>query len=358
MQVSIVGAGGVAYSYAAVLAERGHQPRIWSPSGRRGAELAAGAPLQASTALEGSFAVEVARSVEDLAEAGTVIFALPAYGYHEVMGRVVPVLRDGQTLILSGHLSFAAVYLSKLLAARGLACPIVVWNTTASTGRQTGPTSVSISMLRPKVEMAALPDRAGEAALLLCRSLFGDRFALSGDMLGVDLGNLNPIVHYGIALFNLTRMELAEDWAQQAHITPAVARFLEDLDRERLAVAEALGVRTRSIHQAYAVPGKIEIGPLAEMLRQITATRKGVNGPRSLDTRYVTEDVPYGLLTTVRLADLAQVEVPLHRAGITVFSALYGRDFAAENRILPEIDAAFASAATLRRAVTQGWEAL
>ena len=50
MQVSIVGAGGVAYSYAAVLAERGHQPRIWSPSGRRGAELAAGAPLQASTA--------------------------------------------------------------------------------------------------------------------------------------------------------------------------------------------------------------------------------------------------------------------------------------------------------------------
>ena len=132
-------------------------------------------------------------------------------------------------------------------------------------------------------------------------------------MIGVDLGNLNPAVHYGIAMFNLTRMELAEDRAQQAHITPAVARFLEDLDRERLAVAEAFGVKARSIHQAYAVPGKVEIGPLAEMMRQIVVTRKGVNGPKTLDSRYVTEDVPYGLQTTIRLADLTGVEVPLAR---------------------------------------------
>ncbi|MGN7870836.1 Opine dehydrogenase [Paracoccus haematequi] len=358
MQVSIIGAGGIAYSYAAFLADRGHNPMLWSPSGKRGTELAEGALLKASNALEGVFDVDVLRSAQQLADGEALIFAIPAFGYRDVMDRIAPVLRPDQTIILSAHLSFAALYLSKLLSARGLDCPIVAWNTTASTGRQTSSTSVSISLLRPKVEMAVIPHSAGEEALSLCRNLFGDRFSLVEDMIGVDLGNLNPSVHYGIAMFNLTRMELGEEWAQQPYITPAVARFLEDLDRERLRVAEAFGVQARSIHQAYAVPGKIEIGPLAEMLRQIVATRKGVNGPTSLDTRYVTEDVPYGLLTTVRLAELAQVDVPLHRAGITIFSSLYGRDFAAENQILPEIAEAFVSIETLRKAVSQGWTAI
>lgn len=358
MQVSIVGAGGIAYSYAAFLASRGHKPMIWSPSGKRGTELASGAQLTASSAMEGSFDVAVATSVEELSAADTVIIAVPAYAYCEVLARLAPTLRNGQTILLSAHLSFLAVYLSKQLSARGLDCPIVVWNTTVSTGRQTSPTSVSISLLRQKVEMAVIPDRAGETALALCISLFGDRFALVDDMIGVDLGNLNPAVHFGIAMFNLTRMELSEEWAQLSYITPAVARFLEDLDTERLKVAEAYGVQTRSIHQAYAVPGKIEIGPLADMMRQIVTVRKGVNGPTSLDTRYVTEDVPYGLLTTVLLAELAKVDVPLHRAGITIFSSLYGRDFKAENQILPEIAEAFSSIEILRKAVCHGWAAV
>tara|TARA_R110002012_G_scaffold208038_2_gene378052 strand:+ start:2482 stop:3558 length:1077 start_codon:yes stop_codon:yes gene_type:complete len=357
MHVSILGAGGVAYSYAAFLASRGHQPLIWSPSGKRARELAAGTALTASTAMEGQFTVGVSKSVEEAVASDVVIVAVPAYGYRKILDSIAPILRDGQTIIISAHLSFAAVYLSRLLVERNTVCSIVVWNTTVSTGRQTSSTAVSISMLRSNVEMAVIPDSAGDVCLALCQDLFGDRFTLSPDMIGADLGNLNPSVHYGISMFNLTRMELGEDWAQQANITPAVARFLEDLDRERLSVAVALGVPSRSIHQAYAIPGKIEIAPLAEMMAQIVATRKGVNGPTTLDTRYVTEDVPYGLLTTVQLADLAQVDVPLHRAGITIFSSLYGRDFKSENQILPEISDAFSSTETLQKIVRLGWSA-
>ncbi|RYY60922.1 MAG: hypothetical protein EOO24_59440, partial [Comamonadaceae bacterium] len=53
----------------------------------------------------------------------------------------------------------------------------------------------------------------------------------------------------------------------------------------------------------------------------------GVNGPTTLDSRYVTEDVPFGLVPTIRLAALAGVPVPLHDSGLRVMSALYGRDF-------------------------------
>ena len=62
-----------------------------------------------------------------------------------------------------------------------------------------------------------------------------------------------------------------------------------------------------------------------------------VKGPTTLDSRYVTEDVPFGLVPTIRLAALAGVPVPLHESGVRLMSALYGRDFAAENDILPRI---------------------
>jgi len=62
-----------------------------------------------------------------------------------------------------------------------------------------------------------------------------------------------------------------------------------------------------------------------------------VKGPTTLDTRYVTEDVPFGLLPTIRLAALAGVSAPLHESGLKMMSALYARDFAAENDILPQL---------------------
>lgn len=359
MRVAILGAGSIAYCYAAYLAEQGHQPVLWSPSGKRARALRDGAKLVASGALEGEYLVDVADSAEEAIQGATaVIIAVPAYGYESVLAQAIPHLVSGQSVIFSAHLSFAGVYLSKELLARGVDCPIIVWNTTALSGRQPTPTSAKVAMIRRSVEVAVIPAAAGEAAIALCAALFGDRFTLKADMIGVDLGNLNPAVHYGIAMFNITRMEKAETWAQQAYMTPAVCNLLEDLDLERLSVAAALGVNARTIHQSYAVPGQVEIGPLAQMVAQIAAIRPGVNGPTDADTRYVTEDVPYGLLTTVRLAEMAGVDVPLHRAGILVFSSLYGRDFSAENKVLPQIAEAFTSAEALRRATTLGWAGL
>lgn len=359
MKVAILGAGGIGYSYAAFLASRGHMPVLWSPSGVSGAELAQGAPLVASGALEGSFAVTVASDLQDaFAGAEAVILAVPAYRYKPVLDRVLPALQPGQSLILSAHLSFAALYASRKLHENGQSNPILVWNTTASTGRKTGPCAVSLSMLRAKVEMAVIPADFGPKAMALCEAMFGPRFALKTDMIAVDLGNLNPALHMAVVLFNVTRIERGEAWLQTEMMTPALCRFLEDLDRERLALAAGFGVGVRTIHQAYEIPGKVAQGPLAQMMAETFALRKGVAGPKSPDTRYVTEDVPFGLQTTVMLGEMLGIDLPLHRAGIAVFSALYGRDFAAENDILPQIRAAFATPDHLRRACAEGWAKL
>ena len=45
MRVSILGAGAIAYGTAVLLAKAGHEAVLWSPSGRRTVDLAAGHPL-------------------------------------------------------------------------------------------------------------------------------------------------------------------------------------------------------------------------------------------------------------------------------------------------------------------------
>lgn len=53
-----------------------------------------------------------------------------------------------------------------------------------------------------------------------------------------------------------------------------------------------------------------------------------------LDTRWLTEDLPYGLAMWTALAEPVGVEMPIARSLITLGSALLGRNFTAGDRDL------------------------
>jgi len=64
---------------------------------------------------------------------------------------------------------------------------------------------------------------------------------------------------------------------------------------------------------------------------------RGGFGPATLDSRYVLEDVPFGLLPTVLLGRLVGRPAALHEAGMTMLSTAYGRDFTQDNDLLPAL---------------------
>ncbi|RVT85252.1 NAD/NADP octopine/nopaline dehydrogenase [Rhodobacteraceae bacterium CCMM004] len=338
-RIGIAGAGSIAFGCAAFLMEAGHAVTLWSPSGKGTEALAAGAPLRAEGAVTAEVRPDVATSAAALAEGAEVILiALPLYGHRTVLDALAPHLRDGQTVVISSHGAFGALYLSDKLAARGLRLPIVAMGTTLLTGRRQGPDLVRVNTVRNRVDICTVPEDLRAEGEAVFADLAGDRGVPRDGLLAITLSNLNPQNHMGIALCNMTRMEHGEDWGQGANVTPNVGRLLEALDAERLAVAGALGLEVKTIfehfHQSFHVP----VGSISEMNQEMAQKGTGGTGPATADSRYVTEDVPYGLATTVAVARLAGVPVPLHAAGVTVFSALYGRDFAAENDLLTALD--------------------
>jgi len=338
MRVSILGAGAIAYGLAAYLAEAGHDPMLWSPSGERTKKLAAGELLRATGAIEARVPVRIAKDCKDaIANADVVIIALPANGHKMVMDAATPYLSEGLPVIISSHSSFGALYLSRQLAERKVSLPIVIWGTTLVTGRQPGPTEINVATVRQKLDVATLPFNALDQGFELCIALFGDRFVKRDGLLAIALSNLNPQNHLGIALLNLTRMEKGEQWSQAGNVTPAVGRFIETLDAERLAIAAHFDIAVRTVEEHFSLSFHVPMSTVSKMNQEMDRQGRSGFGPTTIESRYILEDVPFGLLPTVFLGKISGNPAVLHESGISILSAAYGRDLKGDNDILPAL---------------------
>lgn len=345
MKIAIVGAGAIGLGLAALCENLGHTALVVSPSGASTAFLAAG-PLHAVGTVAGTFEPRAATLAEALDEASLVVFAVPANAMGRLIAAAAPLLKADHAVIISSHSSFSALVLRRALTARGIAVPVAAWSTTLATGRRIAPDRVQVDDLRSRVDVAFLDDGAGRLAALE-RELFGERFHEVADLLALSLSNLNPPIHLANALCNLTRIERGEAWDNYDGITPAVARLILALDAERVALARTCGYEVKTVEEHYVHTFPIARASLAEMAAEVHRMKQGPRGPTSLSTRYITEDLPFGIWPIVALARARGVPVPVHEGGLAVMSAIAGTDFVAQNDLLPTLGDALADPAAL-----------
>jgi opine dehydrogenase len=380
-RVGIIGAGAVAFGTAAVLNDARQDVMLWSPSGKGTRELvnnhdpqhqhhsldenenvAADTLLQSTGALESSSRPRIASSCRELVENNDVlVLAVPANGHKHLLEQVARFIRSDQTIIISSHASFGALFLSLLLQRQrpdlqsGLPT-IIAWGTTVCTARKTASANsaahVRLNTVRTSVDMCVLPASLTDQGLELCQQLFSSnddyndknnkqknkiQFQPRNGLLAIALSNVNPQNHLGIALGNISRMENKEEWYQMLNITPTIGRLLEALDQERLQIAHALpnGVQVKTIFEHFSQSFHVPIADsISDMCTAIYQAGNDVHGPNTADSRYVTEDVPFGLVPTIVLGRLVGRPTPLHEAGVQIMSAMYGRDFFQENDLL------------------------
>lgn len=329
---------------------------LWSPSGARTKALAKGADLVATGVIEGVFRPRIADSAKSLADQCDILMiVLPGYGHKSVMDALAPHIRSHQAVIISSHASLGALYLSDMLVRRGVVTPIVAWGTTIVTGRQEPDlTHVKVNTIRKSVDICTVPQSLTAEGMAVCQRLFGDHFVGRDGLLAISLSNLNPQNHMAIALGNMTRMERGESWSQGQNVTPNVGRLMEALDQERLEIATVLGLRVRTIFEHFHLSFHVPVTNISDMNQRMHEAGNGGTGPTTADSRYVTEDVPYGLVLTAKLGKLAGHPAKLHQAGVDVFSAMYGRDFCSENKLLRAIGLDALNLDQLRDAIKSG----
>ena len=153
------------------------------------------------------------------------------------------------------------------------------------------------------------------------------QYTAASSILETSLSGTNPVTHGPIALFNLARMDNGEDYRLFADgLSPLTARFVEQLDTERVTVARACGVPVRTalelLNDAWPTPQ-----PTLYDAFHSNPSYMVTKGPATTHHRFITEDLPYGLAPLVLLGRLHGVPTPALDVLLEMFRLAMGTDY-------------------------------
>ena len=157
------------------------------------------------------------------------------------------------------------------------------------------------------------------------------------NLLQTSLENIGAIFHPPVVLFNAATIERNTPFYFYRDMTPNVAKFIQNLDQERLNIGKAFYTNLMPVKEwiQYAYPNTVGDTLCARMRNN--PSYHDILAPGSIFTRQLTEDIPTGLVPMSELARLVQVSTPLMDAVITLTSSLLGIDFRAKGRTLENL---------------------
>ncbi len=360
--VAVLGAGNVGCALAADLVLRGVGVRLYSRSPERVAPVRAAGGITLSGVLEGFAPITVSDTVaEAVAGAGVIALAVPAPALPWYAPQLATVTTDEQVIWLNPGQSGGALYLAAEIARtsgrRGM--PICQLTTASHTSRMTGPAAVAVFTLT-HVSLAALPGDHLDACCERVEQLLPGRVRPASSVLEADLLNVNAVLHPAGMVCNAGWIDATGgDFPFYGKgIGPAVARVVEAVERERMALAEGLGVPTIPIlddlHRAgYTTAAAAATGSVHAAMQAGGALRT-IRAPASLDHRYIHEDVGWGLVPWMGLAGAAGVATPTMAALTDLAGLVTGVEHRREGLTLERMGLTGMTVAEIRSHVARG----
>jgi opine dehydrogenase len=338
---AVLGAGHGGLAMAGHLAHMGFRVNLWNRTTERIEHIQLRGSIGLEGVVEGEGRIERATSdlKEAVADATIIMVAVPANAHRDVATALAGVVHDGHTIVLNPGRTGGAIEVRNILSKNGVGPEVIVAEaqTFLYTSRRVEPSSAQIFEIKNEVAIAALPAYRTPEVVKMLRPAF-PQFIPGDNVLRTGLENVGAIFHPGVMILNAARIESTHGDFQHylEGITPSVAQILEAMDRERGAVADALGIRTHTarewLYLTYGSPGR----DLYQAI-QSTPGYKGIMAPSHLNHRYILEDVPMSLVPIASIGEMFGVKTPTIRSMIQLASLIHGQDFWKEGRTVERL---------------------
>ena len=354
--LTIIGAGNVGQAIAGHMTLDGHEVRLYSPWDSEFDPITAQGGLKLSGDVEGLAVPHLMTSdlAQAVAGAEVIIVAVPAFAHNGVSERLAPVVEPDQLVLFQPSALGSGLELAKSFADQGRE-PCLIGETATSlyTCRLQAPGQVYIGRIKPSVQVAATPNHAVTEVQQRLKPFFGDRYSAANDALAVGLSRIGAIYHVPPALLNF---KTVEDGARLPHntlVTPQIAEVINELDKERLGLAQELGVEAVTFPQFLELSYGVTEGTLSERIQKSYGPLNFPE-PDSPSHRYFTEDIPYSLVPWSSIAEQIGYPMPLTNGIIKISSILCGRDWHAQARTAQKLGLVGASAERIHKAFLTG----
>ena len=279
----------------------------------------------------------VSRDVSLISEAEVVIIYIQTKYHESLIKRVAPYFKDGQIVIINpGY--FSTAYMLKYCGDKKLS--IVEATSSFIDCRISEPGTIKVGFRNVRNPLGVYPPQDLEKVKAKLESF--DFHFHYWSTVEVALHNPNLIVHTVGAIMSIPRIEKTNgDYCMYHEVfTPSVWKILEGLDSEKMDVLEHLGYPRLSYVDAAKFRNSLDENLDAkESFFRYASMPTRAKGPVVVDSRYISEDVPQGLVMLESIGQHLGVATPVCTALIEIATAALGRDLRAEGRTLETLGA-------------------
>jgi opine dehydrogenase len=360
LQITVIGAGHGGKAMAADLAVHGYSVCLYNRTYQNIEVIAARRGIEVTMEDGQQFFGRIRLVTSDIAQAldgaQLIMVVVPASAHRDVALACAPYLQNGQIIILNPGRTGGALEFRHILQQEGCTAEVIVAETETFlfASRSDGPAEARIFRRKNSVPLAALPASRTADVLNVLQEVY-PQFIAAPNVLHTSLNNMGAVFHPALTLLNMGWIERTSGEFEFYidGVTPATATILERLDRERVTVASALGIRAQTAQEWLARAYSAHGDNLHQAIHDNPGYR-GIKAPRSVRHRYIFEDVPYSLVPMSELGKRFGVEVWGMEAMIQLACIVDGVDYRHRGRTLERMGLVGLSLTEITRLVETG----
>ena len=345
--VAVLGAGNGGHAAAVDLTLRGFEVHMFNPwkDDLQGVLDKGGIRMIEGDHEDFARISVVTTNIEEALDRARLVIVVVPVTYHgfyaKLMARYLTL--DHILFLDPGHTG-GGLHFIRTLRDIGVSTPVRTCETSTLTYgcRITAPGEVTLYMRPTSLPFAAFPGKFAPELYSEVKEVYPS-LELRESVLETAFLNINAIEHPAQILCNAGWVEHTQGSYNFYFegTTPSVGRVIDAVDKERMATAKAMGIETKSFAEmffevGYTTDNALRVGTAYQVLHE-SAPNRWVKGPKSLDHRYVHEDVGYGLVPLSGFGVIASVPTPTMCSLIHLASVMNEVDYATEGRTLEKL---------------------
>jgi opine dehydrogenase len=340
MDFGVIGAGNGGQCMAGYFSMLGHSVRLYDNDFEVIRLLKEKRQISLEGKLTGTAELDsITSDIQEVIKGTEIIMIVTTADSHfDLAIELAPYLHKDQIVVLNpGHTGGALEFLHTILRHGCLSPPIIAeTQDLLFSCRASSPGVVQVSGIKQVMDIASLPSEQINYTVDLLKDIF-PQFRTMPNVLYTSLNNLGAMIHPVPTLLNAGRIESQQTFDYYGDgITKGIAHVVEQIDQERLSIGKVLGVNLPSIIEWQKEAYGVEAASVYEALTK-NPSYKGIKAPSKLETRFLTEDVPCGLVPLAGIGKLLDLEMPITNAFIETTNSLLKIDYWKEGRTLERL---------------------
>lgn len=334
MKITVIGAGNSGLAMSAHLSYCGNKVCLWNRSERTIAKLMGSRTINVEGIVNDSVKIyNVTTNMSDaLRDTELILITTPASSYHDLAMLFAAKMTKRIPIILNPGRTFGALNFYEIYRGSGGILELIIAETQTIiyTCRKNAEDNVSIYSLKNAVKLASLKKSEEQIIFDTIPKCIKTHYILGKSFLETSLGNVGLVLHCIPFMLNTgwTECRTAEYKYYYDGITPTIGKFIQHIDDERVAIGTALGIKLETtmewMKREYATRGTT----LYDCIKNNKAYKE-IDAPKSINHRYIFEDVPYGLVPFERLGKELGIDTHYITVAIDLANALVEEDFRA-----------------------------